>query len=1063
MYKSKLRLLGVSALVGAGLIAAGPAEAYNVRLGNVDIQVDSSLSLGASWKMKDTNSAFLAQANGGNDDTRPVVSFFTYGGALAAPMNAAEAAAAASGGTATNIDANVCGYLALCLTVGGSEADALNSAYQGGVAKATRAATQGNQNAKDAAAQAAVAALPAANYALPGVTNFDASINGDDGRLNFEKGDMISQTTKFLTEIEARMGNFRGFMRINGFYDSVLDDDDNFLRSKGGILEQGRDLAVTDLQVLDAFVDYDTNIGDIPVLIRVGNQVINWGESTFFGGGNSVFNAIDVPAIRRPGAEIKDALLPVEAAYVSASLTDAISVEAYVGGHEKYKLDVGGTHFANSDILVNGTGVGGNNGIGYVGGGQKSGSNKFNLDATGVAAINATGLHQGTAAIQAAIIANADHPSNSRMNNLDHPQHYINGAPLGELETFRTKWEDTNKIDHIGDLNVSEDAMGLALRYYAENLNSTEFGFYYQKYTSRIPYVGYRANQPGISISATGESMSATTAALAGRSACSRTTFGLPAAAVGKQASVWTMDVADTITIGNDADDDINDENHNWAALKAAGQALYDSMAGETIHYHYHTEAAAHIKPAIMLSVASGGLGITDNNIATATANHIARVAATRDGAVHAANPAVAAYSGALSSASHIASTTAEVKGLGLTTTASTILKSLIDASGTNPIGITQAEFDAWTNKADATSGDHPYVIGDLTSATTDGTTWFAMEKIGRPTGDTYTDLLDANCLIGIGNGSADGATDHDWYGDYTLNGAMHGGIAYDSDLFVYYPEDIEAYGISFNTTAFGWGIQGEFVSRPDMPLLVDTDSTFIASVSAQCAFPLSGDAGVASYAPLVTHGTVCEGTVGKSDHFSHVELDVYNWDIGTTATYTRSNPIVAALGADLGVLLTEFGGVSVPDIDQTYAKEVDADGKLTGKDQVKRLSGICTSGSDLPLGSLLDFDARLPNECRPTENSYGGLILTSLQYNNVFGTPWAVTPTLIMREGLHGFSPSPAGSFRKGVGSTSLSLSGSYQGYLTLSLSYTDYSGDEKYSKTIDQNYASFSVNYAF
>lgn len=391
-------------------------------------------------------------------------------------------------------------------------------------------------------------------------------------------------------------------------------------------------------------------------------------------------------------------------------------------------------------------------------------------------------------------------------------------------------------------------------------------------------------------------------------------------------------------------------------------------------------------------------------------------------------------------------------------------MKTLIDASGINPIGITQAEYDDWTNKGDETTGDRPYEYGDLTSATTNGTSWFAMESINRPTGDTYTDLLNANCLIGIGNGSADGTGDTDWYGDYTLNGAMHPGIAYDSDLFVYYPEDIEAYGISFNTTAFGWGIQGEFTSRPDMPLLVDTDSTFIATVAAQCAFPINGDAGVASYAPLVTHGTVCDATVGNENIFSHVELDVYNWDIGTTATYTRSNPIVAALGADLGVLLTEFGGVSVPNIDETYAKATSpTTGELTGADQIKRLQGICTSGSDLPLGSLLDFDVREVNECRPTENSYGGLILTSLQYNNVFGTPWAVTPTLIMREGLHGFSPSPAGSFRKGVGSTSVSVSGSYQGYLTMSLSYTNYTGDEKYSKSIDQDYASFSVNYAF
>ena len=121
---------------------------------------------------------------------------------------------------------------------------------------------------------------------MAGPSNYDASINGDDGRLNFEKGDMFSQSNKFITEVEARMGNVRAFVRINGFYDSVLDDDDAMMRSNG-ILEAGRDEAVADLQLLDAFIDYDTDIAGVPVLIRVGNQVINWGESTFFLGGNS--------------------------------------------------------------------------------------------------------------------------------------------------------------------------------------------------------------------------------------------------------------------------------------------------------------------------------------------------------------------------------------------------------------------------------------------------------------------------------------------------------------------------------------------------------------------------------------------------------------------------------------------------------------------------------------------------------------------------------------------------------------------------------------------------------
>ena len=238
----------------------------------------------------------MALGNGGNADLRPSVSLLGAAGALGQGSNAAEAVAANTFGTASNVGEQCHAYTTVCLSLGSGEADAINGLYTGGIAKATRAATAGTQNEKDAAATAAVGAVPAANLATPGATNYDQSINGDDGRLNFEKGDMISGTTKFLTEIEARMGNVRGFMRVNGFYDAVLANDDNFLRSSG-ILESAEDEAIHEIQVLDAFIDYETDIGDIPVLIRVGNQVINWGESTFFLGGNSVFNAGDIPAI----------------------------------------------------------------------------------------------------------------------------------------------------------------------------------------------------------------------------------------------------------------------------------------------------------------------------------------------------------------------------------------------------------------------------------------------------------------------------------------------------------------------------------------------------------------------------------------------------------------------------------------------------------------------------------------------------------------------------------------------------------------------------------------------
>ena len=1042
MYlKSKMRLLGVSALVGAGLIAAGPADAYNIRLGGVDVQVDTSLSVGASWKMTDTNTNHLAQANGGNPDLRPVVNLLTAAGALGQGQDAATAAVTANQGTAANVG-DGCGIGKICLNIGATEAGALNGLYSAGVSSVAKIAFAtanpgATQKAIDAAGAEAVAAITSDKLAVAGPTNFDASINGDDGRLNFEKGDAFSQTTKFITEVEASMGDFRAFARVNGFYDSILANDDNFERSKGGILDSARDDAVASLQVLDAFVDYDTNIGGVPILVRVGNQVINWGESTFFLGGNSVFNPIDVPAIRRPGAEIKDALLPVEAAYISASLSEALSVEAYYGGHKEYKLDVGGTHFANSDNLVPGSGAGGNNGIFLVGGSATGGSNKWNLDDGAVNTFSASGMMTGTKAMQSSLRATATHPAYAR--DADHPQHYSNGAPSGEAEAFRLNWEDTNIVQNLGDIEGDDESLGLALRYYAENLNSTEFGFFYQKYTSRIPYVGYRSGRGNVGVGTVANNTSATTASLSGRSACSRNAFGQ--AAAGQQAGEFTKAVADGMTIGNTADDNLSDVHGTWGVIQAAGQEVYAALAAEPIEMSYHTAAAATIS-GFLQSADGGGLSAA---AADSAGQYYARGKASRT----TQNPTMTAMYGAVAAGGGDI-TASEADAWVPSAAAKAVLGGMLTAGA-----LSQVQFDSLTNAADSETGNRSADIADFTNVTITGATWFANAGIANPTGDTYTDLLNANCLLGIADSAADGEGDQDWYGDYAIGGSTVGSINYNSDLFTYYPEDIEAFGASFNTTAFGWGVQGEVTYRPDFPLLIDTDTTFIAAASDQCLFPLSGDAGVAAYAPLVTRGTTCDPTGGTTFIYGDKELDVYNWDIGTTATFTRSNPVVAALGADLGVLLTEFGGVVVPDIDETRPTAATA--------QVIRLQGICTAGSDLPLGSLLDLDGRALNECRPTKDSSGALLLTSLQYNNVFGTPWGLSPTLIVREGLKGYSPTPAGSFREGVGSTSFSLRADYQGYLSVAVSYTDLTGDEKYSKSEDQDFASLSVNYAF
>lgn len=48
--------------------------------------------------------------------------------------------------------------------------------------------------------------------------------------------------------------------------------------------------------------------------------------------------------------------------------------------------------------------------------------------------------------------------------------------------------------------------------------------------------------------------------------------------------------------------------------------------------------------------------------------------------------------------------------------------------------------------------------------------------------------------------------------------------------LLVEYPEDIQLYGLSFNTAALGWSFQGEVAYRPNLPLQVDTEDLVFAA-----------------------------------------------------------------------------------------------------------------------------------------------------------------------------------------------------------------------------------------
>ena len=169
---------------------------------------------------------------------------------------------------------------------------------------------------------------------------------GDDGRLNFKRGETFSKIFKGVHDLELRYRDSGAFIRGKYWYDFELKDESRLFKD---ISDSNRKEAAqsSGAQILDAFLYHNYSLGDLPGTVRVGRQVVSWGESTFIGNSINSINPLDASAFRRPGAEIKEGLIPVNMLYVSQSLSDRLSMEAfYQLEWDQSVVDNCGTFFA---------------------------------------------------------------------------------------------------------------------------------------------------------------------------------------------------------------------------------------------------------------------------------------------------------------------------------------------------------------------------------------------------------------------------------------------------------------------------------------------------------------------------------------------------------------------------------------------------------------------------------------------------------------------------------------------------------------------------------------------
>ena len=177
------------------------------------------------------------------------------------------------------------------------------------------------------------------------------SVNFDDGDLNYGTG-VFSKALKGVTELSLQGSNFGAFVRGSALYDFETKDQ---ATARTPLSKSAQDLVGNYFRLLDAFGYARFDLGSMPAEVRLGRQVLSWGESTFIQGGLNAINHFDVSALRVPGSELKEAFLPQEMAVFNLQFNQNLSTQlVYILHWNDTEPEPAGSYFSANDLAVAG-------------------------------------------------------------------------------------------------------------------------------------------------------------------------------------------------------------------------------------------------------------------------------------------------------------------------------------------------------------------------------------------------------------------------------------------------------------------------------------------------------------------------------------------------------------------------------------------------------------------------------------------------------------------------------------------------------------------------------------
>jgi len=181
------------------------------------------------------------------------------------------------------------------------------------------------------------------------------SPNIDNGDLNYQRKATFSEALTGVTEFALNYREKVGvFLRGSALYDyEVMNDNTDWIQ----LSHDAKDVVGSYTRILDAFGYWRFDLVSMPAELRLGRQVIDWGESTFIPGGLNQVDYFDTTALQVPGAELKQALLPDDMAVFNLQLTKNLSTQMlYLFDWHEDIIEPNGAYFSTNNFA----GPGGN-------------------------------------------------------------------------------------------------------------------------------------------------------------------------------------------------------------------------------------------------------------------------------------------------------------------------------------------------------------------------------------------------------------------------------------------------------------------------------------------------------------------------------------------------------------------------------------------------------------------------------------------------------------------------------------------------------------------------------